>query len=592
MNGDGFDLQGPWRTAAEQIVRNLTTSIDPRDLELPGGPLSAEGIERYAREYCAASGRSNLAVIYAIASVGVCVATQGAWVAQIPLAGGGYLSVPAIQYATPIAPSGWRKSTALDVARKVLLRVLTEGVRTRTERLAGLRQVAMTRAQDQLAQSAAGARVDPKQFADVFTAGICPVTLVKDPTMEALGQMLVNNGGVGGILDAEANVFRAMTAYTNGEGNLAPLLDGWSQEGISTARVGRGIVEMHDVALNLLVMFQAEVFADVTGGAGARNSGTDSFISRGFFGRCWVVRATNDARYEELADRYGDDTDFEYHGPDGLALPDGVPTPLGEALTEYEKNLRSLVQESNVYRMNKALHRAWEQGMVEHGADLQVPEPEMPQRHEIHLNTAAARLAYRRVQRMQLFIESALNDPRVDPDVRDVFLPLAARFTQHVLREALTVQLGAGRRVLSARAIEDAATRLVPWRIAHTADALLFRAVEVTDQAIREAAVSNPTGADLSTEGAVLRQLIRLAQNNPSAAKDGFTRGQVREAVRGTLRRVRGTGAGMGDVVNTALEALVAQPHTGVVRLPDSIDGRGFPVARYGIDQRALRANP
>ena len=122
--------------------------IDPSDLELPLGYSSELGLERYAREYCAASGRSNLAVIYAIASVGVCIATQGGWVLRLPLKGGGYLDVPAIQFATAVAPSGWRKSTALDAARKALLHALSTGVRWRMDRTAVLRTSAEAAARD------------------------------------------------------------------------------------------------------------------------------------------------------------------------------------------------------------------------------------------------------------------------------------------------------------------------------------------------------------------------------------------------------------------------------------------------------------
>ena len=116
----GFDLPAAWRDAAERISTVMTMKIDPRDLVLPLGPCSEIGLERYAREYVAASGRSNLGIIYSIAAVGVCTATQGGWVLQCPLKGGGYLEVPAIQYAAGIAPSGWRKSTALDAARRVV----------------------------------------------------------------------------------------------------------------------------------------------------------------------------------------------------------------------------------------------------------------------------------------------------------------------------------------------------------------------------------------------------------------------------------------------------------------------------------------
>ena len=586
---DGFDLRGPWLDAAERVALNMIEGVDPRDLELPIGEFSSEGVERYAREYCTAAGNASLGVVYAVASVGVCTATQGAWTTLCPKHGGGWLEIPTIQYAMAIADSGVGKSTILDAVRRPLQRALHEGVERRTTRMVELRGQAERRARERLPEDQGlGARFDSKPFAVVFNAGICPVTLLKDSTMEALGQTLAANGGHGTVASAEAELFRAMAAYNTDGGSLSLLLDQWSQEGISTARVTRGLVEMDDVSLNLIVLFQSDVFADVTGGLNGRAGGGDSWISRGVLGRAWVVRAAQLGGYERLAQFYGEDVDQQFVG-DGMTLEDGEKTPLGWALHDYEDALSSLVEKSDMYRASKAMHRQWRLGLIEHGADYPVGEPERPVRHEMQLGRDARR-AYFRVQRMRLYLESRLADDTVDEDVRAVFVPLISRWTQHVMREAAVISLGSRRREVSARAIEDAATRLVPWRLAHSADALLTRQAEITGTLMAQAAMSNPRSVDLSATGIVAGHLARLAITKPSSRAEGFTADQIRARARGVLARQRGgTGIGVAQVVRDALDVLVSDPTSGVTTNFDGVNPvTGKPVARYVIEAGAV----
>lgn len=584
----GFDLSGPWLDAAKLITSSMIDGVDPRDLTLPAGEFSDVGLERYAREYCAAAGNASLAVVYAVAAVGVCTATQGAWTTLCPLHGGGYLEIPTIQYAMAVADSGVGKSTILDAARRPLRRALAAGVDWRTRRMAELRGQAERWAREHIPEEQGlGARFDPKPFAEVFNAGVCPTTLVKDPTMEALGQILVSNGGHGTVASAEAEIFRSMAAYSSDGGSLSLLLDQWSQEQISTIRVTRGITEMDDVSLNLIVLFQSSVFADITGGVTGRPGGGDSFIERGVFGRAWAIRAAHLGGYERLARYYADEEDTEFVG-DGMMLPDGGKTPLGWALHDYEDALHGLVEDSNAYRAAKAIHRQWRLGLMTHGADFQVPEPEPPARHEMRLD-AKARQAYRRVQRLRLYVESALADDRVDEDIRAVFVPLASRLTQHVMREAAAISLGAGYRVVSARAIEDAATRIIPWRVAQTADALLTRQAEVATAQMAQAAVSNPNNIDTSTKGIVAKHLAVLASRKPSERGQGFLRGQIREQVRQPLRRQRGSGVGIAQIVQSALDELVADKNSGITVVMDgTVDAVGKPLSRYVIADDAI----
>lgn len=583
-----FDLRGPWAEAAQRIALTMTEGVDPRDLELETGERFSEvGVERYAREYCAAAGNASLAVVYAIASIGVCTATQGAWTTLCPLPGGGHLEVPTIQYAMAVADSGVGKSTILDAARRPLDRVLANGVKWRTARVLEQRANAERFARERLPEEQGlGARFDAKQFATVFNAGICPVTVVKDPTMEALGQLLVANGGHGTVASAEAEIFRSMAAYNTDGGSLSLLLDQWSQENISTIRVTRGLTEMESVSLNLAVLFQSDVFADVTGGLAGRVNGGDSFISRGVFGRAWVIRATHLGGYERLAHAYSDTADEEFIG-DGMTLPSGERTPLGWALHDYEDALQSLVEDSNVYRSAKAMHRQWRLGLIEHGADYQVPEPARPVRHELTLN-AEARAEYRRVQRLRLYVESQLGDDRLDDDVRAVFQPLASRLTQHVMREAAVISLGSGYRVISAEAIRDAATRIIPWRVAHSADALTTRQTEVTTAMMAQAAITNPSGMDTSAASIVARHLTAMALARPSQRHDGFTKGEIRAKVKGALQRKRGSGIGVSVVVQHALDELVTDPGSGISINSSTVDAVGQVIPRYVVADDAM----
>jgi hypothetical protein len=427
------------------------------------------------------------------------------------------------------------------------------------------------------------ADIDRKQFTSVFTAGICPSTLLKDPTMESLRDFLVEQGGVAGVRSAEADVYRNIAAYTRDTGSLTFLLDLWQQEGISTARVTAGLIQMEEVALVMTVLLQNDVFAEVTGGG--RGGGTDNFISRGMFGRNWVVRAPDVGGYEELAKEYSDDDDFTAGGPDGMCDENGVVTPLGDALIEYESNLASLVEESNAYRMTKALQNAWSKAMREYGSDLQIDEFEDVERHRLHLD-AKARLAYRRVQRMQLAIEGALNDPMVEDDVRAVFNPLAARITQHIMREALVMAVGAGYRTVTAEMIEDAATRLFPWRVAHTADALLQRSSDIATEAVAKMSLQNPTMEDRSVDGAVLRALSKLAaEATPEERAEGYLRSKITDRVRNSFSD-KASRRGVGDLVWKTLDRLAATEGSGVTSTFEGVDARKVPVFRYNMTTR------
>lgn len=542
----------------------MNDGVDPRDLELPTGYMSGWAIENYARQYCEVNTRSSLAVIYGIAGVAACVAGQGGFVLRCDEPGGTYLEIPAIQHFMGIAPSGWRKSTALDAARRPLMRALATGVEHRAELVNRAWQDSKAAAQENGLND--GMTFDAKQFGKVFGAGFCPFTLVKDPTPEALRDFVIDMGGVAGVFSAEAELYRSMSyGQQNGSmPNLTLLLDLWAQEDISTTRVTKGHLHMSEAALMQAVLFQSDVFAEVTGGAG---SSGDSFIQRGVFGRVHVVRAQETGGFEDAASVYADDNDYSQE----LSADQYVMTPLRAAVRDFEIGLTELVHDTDRYRAWKALHRMWGLQSNEYGFEFQVPEIKAVPRHEILLHSREARQAYRRVQRMQLKIEESLHGIGSDEDARIVFAPLASRFTQHVMREALVASLAQGYRDdITAEAIEDAATRLLPWRIAHTTDALLQRAAEITEDNLAESGFINTKGRDLKPEGMILNAIADMAVKNMAKNKEGFTRNDIYEGVRSRMGRNRRRGAGLGRMVKDALDALVMRSaETGLTALTD-----------------------
>src|SRR6478735_1449530 len=226
-----FGLDPTWRAAVSKIIKMLETGV-VSSAPLPVGPASSIGIERYARAVVDSSPQSDLGIMYGLCSVATCVAAQGAYVLKVPKRGGGWLIAPAIQHFMGIAPSGWRKSTALDVARNPLKAALAAGEDLRRQELPRLRDWAVRDTEPQLP---VGVPIDAKQFAKVYNAGLCPYTLVKDPTVEATRDLLVSNGGVGAVLAGEADVFRNISAYApDGAGSLTFILDGWMQDDIAT----------------------------------------------------------------------------------------------------------------------------------------------------------------------------------------------------------------------------------------------------------------------------------------------------------------------------------------------------------------------
>lgn len=580
MNVDAYALKGEWADATGRILSMMDTGI-AADSYLPEGPSSSVGIEQYARILCQDNPRADLGIMYGLAAVAVCVAAQGGIVAKAPIAGGGWLTIPAIQQFIGVAPSGWRKSSALGVVEAPLERALASGVRRRRVMSHELMAAERQRIADENA-SAMDFLVNDKQINDVFSEGTCPHTLVKDPTVESLRNMAVYNGGCVGALAGEADVFRNITQYSQDAASLTFFLDLWDQSKIATSRVGAGMMQMEEAALFLAVLFQTDVFAEVTsGGMGGRGgSGADSFLSRGMFGRMWVVETDKVEGFAAVAASYADDVEHTNAGEDGHTNADGVPTALGLAASIFESRLHDLVTQTNEYRMRKALAHAWTVAASKYGTDLQIAEITPLEREVIYLQDRRAVTAYNRVQRMYNALEEALSE--MDEDAQIMWGPLVSRYVQHTMREALVIALSDGRREITGVDITDAATRLIPWRWALTTRALSKRQHDRVADLLAIAASKNPRGVDLTPEGRVLAAMAKMVVENPDSRAEGYSEEQILRKVTGIMNS-RASRKGLSTVVGSALRNLVADPTSGVCAVHRAV-GKGT-ATFYVVDE-------
>lgn len=563
MNVEQFQLDGPWLEAFRNIRTMMETgSVDPRWTELDKGPTSDQGVEKYARQVVESNGRMDLGIIHGLASVATCVATQGGIVIDCPIVGGGWLKVPAIQHMIGVAPSGWRKSTAIGTVQKPLDHAMRLAEKQRRERLRTLLADAKQEWENAVMAMPDAPPRDDAQFSQIYLGGLCPTTVVKDPTTEALRNLSVHNGGVVGVISGEADVFRNIKAYAPDGGSLTFFLDLWDQGTISTARVGGGVMSMHEAALLMGVLFQTDVFAEVTSGSDGRGGiGADSFLSRGIFGRMWVVEVAQVGGFADIAALYGDNTVHDQDGEDGDEIGPGELTALGYARLEFENMLAGLAEQTNEYRMRKALNQSWRELTSKRGVDIQVPEIEPIERQALRLSPAAQK-EYNRVQRLYLALEQSLQE--MDEDATVMWGPLCSRLVQHVMREALVVTLSSGSRDVTAEIIRDCATRVVPWRWAMTTKALGRRALERAEDVLAHAALDNSRGVDRTPRGRVKAAMAQMWRDaSDEERKVGWAKTQITAKVTGMLPR--NNRKNVAKLVESALEELCSDSTSGVL---------------------------
>jgi len=577
---DAYDLPPAWASAAETI-KNLIDGGEMLELakELPEGPASKYGLENYAREYCRVRPNADLSIIYAILGVTTCVAAQGGFVIQAPLADGGFLNIPAIQMVFGVAPSGWGKSTALDVGMYPLLLALASGKRERRDLMIGMKEAAMAAFENSPDAQANNTLANEEQFRFVYDAGLCPKTLTEDATQEAMRDQCVVNGGHVAAVAGEPDILKNVGAYSKGDGSLTLILNLWDQRGIDTTRVSNPDLFVAEASLAMCILFQDAVFAEVTSGnANGMGSGADNYTLRGVFGRCWVVQTSKTGDWVEIARTYSDDNDFEIDPSDPTGY--GLDTPLAAAATDYMLNLVQAQTDSNVYRMNKAIHRSWDLATRKYGSDLQVPEPEEGTREVLHLD-AEGRKAYRRVQRLMQCIADHVHSSE-DAEAKELWAPTAARIVQHVLREALVMSLAAGRREVTAEFIEDAATRILPWRWCQSANALTIRSLERAENVMVDAVLNhNPNQKDLSADAMIKDILLKLGQEDSVLAAKGLPLSKLRDKVKTRLHpRHRN---GVNRLLKLSLEALTADPTSGIRKVEGPPNAAGTCAVYYQV---------
>lgn len=559
---DDYNLPPAWRAAALTIA-NLVDGGEMLELakELPEGPGSKYGMENYAREYCKARPSADLSIIYAILGVTTCVAAQGGFVLQVPLVDGGILTVPTIMMVMGIAPSGWGKSTALDVGMNPLLIALTAGKRDRRDLCIALKEQAVRDFDADPVNQQNSLTANEEQFRFVYDAGLCPKTLTQDATQEAMRDQAVINGGHVAAVAGEPDILRNVGAYSkSGEGSLTLILNLWDQREIDTTRVSNADLFIKEASLAMCILFQTGVFAEVTSGnAHGMGSGADSYVKRGVFGRSWVVETDKIGDHVEIAHSYSDDNDFEVDPTDPTGF--GLDTPLAAASTEYMLNLCSVQSDSNVYRMAKAIHRSWDLGTRKYGSEFQVPEPLDGERTVITLD-ADGRLAYRRLQRMMQFVQAHVNYSE-DEEAKDLWSPTAARIVQHVLREALVMSLAAGRREVTAEFIEDAAIRILPWRWCHSANALSLRSLERAENIMVDAVLNhNPQQKDITAVSMIADIVLNLAKTDSTLASTGLPLSKLRDKVKSKLKPSQRSA--INQLLKNSLEVLAADPTSGI----------------------------
>jgi hypothetical protein len=575
---DKYDLPPAWRSAAETIM-NLIDGGEMLELAktLPEGPASKYGMENYAREYCKVRTNADLSIIYAILGVTTCVAAQGGYVVQVPLSEGGVLTIPAILFVMGIAPSGWGKSTALDVGMKPLLLALRSGKRERLDLMIQMREAATAAFE---AAQTDDLLANQEQFRYVYDAGLCPKTLTEDATQEAMRDQCVVNGGHVAAVAGEPDILRNVGAYSkSGEGSLTLLLSLWDQRGIDTTRVSNPDLFIAEASLAMCILFQTGVFAEVTSGnAHGMGSGADNYTKRGVFGRTWVVETNKTDDWVETARKYSDDNDFEVDPADPTGF--GLDTPLAAACTDFEINLSQLQTDTNQYRMEKAIHRQWDLATRKYGSELQVPEPPEGDRHVILLD-ADGRLAYRRLQRMMQCISNHVHNSE-DEEARELWSPTASRITQHVLREALVMSLAAGRREVTAEFIEDAATRILPWRWCLSANALTIRSLERAELVMADAVLNtNPQQRDITPAALIRDVLLQLAKDDSTLAAKGLPISKLRDKVKSRLPANKRHS--INTLLKNALEELTADPTSGIQQVDGPKNAAGASAVYYRV---------
>jgi hypothetical protein len=279
------------------------------------------------------------------------------------------------------------------------------------------------------------------------------------------------------------------------------------------------------------------------GGAGGGVGGVaaDSAIGRGFFGRSWLIRI---AGFTVTEKSFGLGT-----GDEGGSGVDGALGPVGGALLALEGVLEQVLMRGEQYRARLGVFIGWQEalggapGMTD--AVGVVPVPGLPARDWLTL-TAEAVGEYGVVQDIRTALSAAVQRLEVEASGSEtVLMPMASRWTQHVLRVAavLTLLADPGAKVIEGWAVRDAGQRIVPWLLEHWCREMTDYQEAALAATLEQEIKFNPRGADLTPLGQVVEVMVGIAKDQLAAgiaAEPSWSRGEVlaklRNKVRGAAR--------------------------------------------------------
>jgi hypothetical protein len=169
-----------------------------------------------------------------------------------------------------------------------------------------------------------------------------------------------------------------------------------------------------------------------------------------------------------------------------------------------------------------------------------------------------------------------------DEEAKDLWAPTAARIVQHVLREALVMSLAAGRREVTAEFIEDAATRILPWRWCLSANALSLRSLERAENVMVDAVLNhNPTQRDITAVAMIQDILLNLGKQDSTLAAHGLPLSKLRDKVKSKLKPSQRNS--INQLLKNSLEELTADPTSGIQKVDGPANAAGARAVYYRV---------
>lgn len=535
-------------------------------------------LETYARAVSGASSPGvSLALTLPMALTVGSVCGQGAFWARVKLSGGGRLDVPMILQSTLIAPSGYGKSTSLDPLVQMVDRLNRDGIGRRGKLIADKHAAVVEVLKKDMPLLE---QTELDKIRGIYAAGKCKRLTLDSATPEGVRRALLRGGAVAGILTAEPDILREIAGYAKDGGTFRWLLDGWGGAKIG---VGRGDKEMvvPRAVLPYCIVVQPSAFesfnlARADGGGGLA---ADSAIGRGLYGRSWLVRVEG---FAGVGAAYGLNGALA-----GLGLAGGMSGP-GGALAAASGVMEALMVRSDPYRAAMGVCIGWEDAASRDAEGVMDP-PVLPKRVWLEIG-AGAEWDFGMLQNLRLaLIEAVQQMEAVAPGSEQLFMPMATRVTQHVLRLALVLALSVdpGTVDIPGWALRDAGMRLLPWLLEHWAlEMHRYQAAAV--QALLEVEIKNNTrGDDLTPRGQIISAVRQhLAEQTALSGEDDadaddvvFSRGEIVFLAKCKVRAA--ARPDLTNPLNGAFTELVAEGSLVAEKQAAAGGKGGKPVVRY-----------